>query len=141
MDEFIQNIDNALNDGYTLAIDADVSENTFSGKNGIAVIPNNEQDAKAILSEIKPEKNITPEYRQAQFENFNTTDDHLMHIIGKVKDQKGNMYYKVKNSWGAKSGKDGFVYMSVAYVRLKAISVLLHKDGLTKKTKTALGIQ
>lgn len=140
LDEYIENIDNAIDKGFTLALDADVSETTFSGKNGIAVIPNDINDASIILTEIKPEKTITPEYRQSEFENFNTTDDHLMHIVGKAKDQKGNIYYKVKNSWGTKSGRDGFVYMSVPYMRLKSISVMLHKDGLLKKTKTALGI-
>lgn len=140
LDEFIQNIDNALDKGYTLALDTDVSERTFSGEQGIAVIPENESDSKAILSEIKPEKNITPEYRQAEFENYDTQDDHLMHIVGKVSDQKGNQYYKVKNSWGTKSGRDGYVYISIPYVRLKAISVMLNKNGLAKKTKAALKV-
>ena len=140
LDEFVQNIDNAIDKGFTVALDCDVSEATFSGKNGIAVIPENHSDAVTILNEIKPEKNITADYRQAEFENLTTNDDHLMHITGKVKDQKGNLYYKVKNSWGTKSGKDGYVYMSVAYLKLQAISVLLHKDGLSPKTKTALGI-
>ncbi len=140
LDEYIQNVDNALDKGFTLALDADVSEKTFSGKNGIAVIPNDDNDASIILTEIKPEKTITPEYRQNEFENYNTTDDHLMHIVGKAKDQKGNIYYKVKNSWGTSSGRDGFIYMSIPYMRLKSISVMLHKDGLLKKTKTNLGI-
>ena len=140
LDEYIQNIDNAIDKGFTLALDADVSEKTFSGKNGIAVIPNDDNDASIILTEIKPEKTITPEFRQSEFENYNTTDDHLMHIVGKAKDQKGNIYYKVKNSWGTKSGRDGFIYMSIPYMRLKSISVMLHKDGLLKKTKTNLGI-
>ncbi|WP_333600601.1 C1 family peptidase [Flavobacterium sp.] len=140
LDEFIQNIDNALDNGYTLALDCDVSEDTFAKKSGMAVIPENEADKRAILTEIKPEKVITPEYRQEKFESYATTDDHLMHIVGKVKDQKGNFYYKVKNSWGTNSGKDGYVYMSVPYMRLKAISVLVHKDGLSKKTKTTLGL-
>jgi len=141
LDEFVQNIDNALDKGYTLALDADVSEKTFSGRNGIAVVPENDADEKTILTEIKPEKKITPEFRQQEFENYNTTDDHLMHIVGKVKDQKGNIYYKVKNSWGTKNlGNDGYVYMSVPYLRLKAISVLLHKDALQKKTKKDLGV-
>ena len=139
LEEFVQNIDFALDNSFTIALDCDVSENTFSGKNGIAVIPENEADAKAIITEIKPEKSITPEFRQAEFENLATTDDHLMHITGKVKDQKGNVYYKVKNSWGNKSGKDGFVYMSVSYLKLKTISVLLHKDGVMKTTKSKLG--
>lgn len=140
LDEFIQNIDNALDKGYTLALDTDVSEVTFGREYGVAVLPENETDTKAILKEIKPEKNVTQEYRQAEFENYDTQDDHLMHIVGKVVDQKSNKYYKVKNSWGTKAGKEGFFYMSVPYIRLKAISVMVHKDGLTKKTKSAIGV-
>ena len=140
LEEYVQNIDNALDNGYTLALDCDVSEATFSGKNGIAVIPENDADAKTILTEVKPEKNITADYRQAEFENLDTQDDHLMHIVGKVKDQTGKIYYKVKNSWGNKAGKEGFIYMSPSYLKLKSISVLLHKDGLVKGTKSKLGI-
>jgi bleomycin hydrolase len=139
LDEFVQNIDNALDKGYTLALDSDVSEATFS-RDGIAVVPENESDTKAILKEIKPEKNVTQEYRQAEFENYDTQDDHLMHIVGKAVDQKGNHYYKVKNSWGTNAGKNGFFYMSVPYIRLKAISVMVNKNGLIKKTKTSIGV-
>lgn len=140
LEEFVQNIDYALDMGFTIALDSDVSETTFSGLKGIAVIPEKTEDATAILDEIKPEKEINADFRQAEFENYNTMDDHLMHIVGKAKDQKGNVYYKVKNSWGTQSGRDGFVYMSVSYLKLKAISVLLHKDGLLPKTKKALGL-
>ncbi len=140
LNEYVENIDNALANGYTLALDTDVSEATFSGKDGVAVIPDNEGDNRSIMQEIKPEKNITAEYRQQEFENFDTTDDHLMHIVGKVKDQKGNIYYKVKNSWGAKMANNGYVYMSVPYLKLKSISVLVNKKGLMKKTKKELGI-
>lgn len=141
LDEFVSNVDNALAKGYTLALDADVSEKTFSGKAGIAVVPQNDADVKDILSEIKPEKQITQQLRQQEFENFSTTDDHLMHIVGKVKDQKGNVYYKVKNSWGTQNlGNGGYVYMSVPYLRLKAISVMVHKNSLLPKTKKELSI-
>lgn len=141
LDEFVENIDNALQNGYTVALDADVSEKTFSKIYGIAVVPENDNDATAILTEIKPEKKVTPEFRQAEFENYNTTDDHLMHIVGKMKDQKGTIYYKVKNSWGTENaGNNGYIYMSVAYVKLKAISVMVHKNALLNKTKTSLGI-
>ena len=140
LDEYLQNIDNALENGYTIALDCDVSENTFSGKNGIAVIPANAEDATTILTEIKPEMVISPEYRLEQFENLSTTDDHLMHIVGKVKDQKGTIYYKVKNSWGTNGTNNGFIYMSVSYMKLKSISVLMHKDGLTKKSQKDLNL-
>jgi len=76
---------------------------------------------------------ITQQYRQDEFENYNTTDDHLMHITGKAKDQHGTIYYKVKNSWGTnpdRTAYNGYVYMSESYIRLKAISVLIHIDGL-----------
>ena len=141
LDEFVANIDNALEKDYTLALDADVSEKTFSSKYGIAVVPESESDEKLILTEIKNEKKITPEFRQQEFENFNTTDDHLMHIVGKVKDQKGTIYYKVKNSWGndeKQTAHGGYIYMSVPYLKLKAISVLVHKDALLKNTTKEL---
>lgn len=143
LDEFISNIDNALEKGYTLALDTDVSEPTFSGKSGVAVLPESEADNAISLSEIKPEKKVTQEWRQAAYENFTTQDDHLMHIVGKVKDQKGNIYYKVKNSWGSDPknvANGGFVYMSVPYIRAKAISVMVSKEALLPATKKALKV-
>ncbi len=106
LDEFISSIDNSIEKGFSVALDADVSEKSFSGQRGIAVVPFKDTDIPAVFKEIKKEKTITPELRQAEFENLNTTDDHLMHIVGKVKDQNGTIYYKVKNSWGKDSGKD-----------------------------------
>ena len=38
--------------------------------------------------------------RQEAFDNWETTDDHGMHIYGIAKDQNGKEYYMVKNSWG-----------------------------------------
>ena len=142
IDELIENIDNALAKGFTVALDCDVSEIGFSAKEGIAVLPENADDKeKTFLKEIKPELKVTQEFRQQEFENFNTQDDHLMHIVGKVKDQNGNIYYTVKNSWGSGServGNNGYIYMSVPYAKLKTISVMVHKDGLLSKTKSSL---
>lgn len=123
----------ALEHGYTVELDCDVSEKTFSAKHGIAVVPNSNEDNMVALNEIKTEKQISQEYRQQEFENFNTTDDHLMHITGILKDQNGTIYFKVKNSWGTnptRVANGGYVYMSSAYFRLKTISVMLHKDAL-----------
>ena len=135
IEELVHTIDSALKEGFTIAIDCDVSEITFSSKNGIAVVPKKESNNLEALQSIYPEKEITQEYRQQEFENYNTTDDHLMHITGKVEDQKGNNYYKVKNSWGSdeKTTKyGGYVYFSDAYIRLKTISITLHKDGVPR---------
>ena len=62
--------------------------------------------------------------------SFNTTDDHLMHMIGIALDQKGNKYFIIKNSWGEISDYKGFLYMSEAYVRAKTVAVLMHKDAI-----------
>jgi len=140
LDEYVANIDNALAGGYSVALDADVSEPTFFGQQGIAVIPASEGDYATSATEIRPELTVTPELRQREFENFDTTDDHLMLIVGTAKDQKGNRYYKVKNSWGTKAGYEGYFYISVPYIRLKSISVLVSRDGLLKKTRQALSI-
>jgi len=95
------------------------------------------------MTYIVKEKEITPEFRQQEFENYDTTDDHLMHIVGLVKDQDNNEYYKIKNSWGTtgnRIGNGGYVYMSKAYFKLKTISVLVNKKGLDNTTKKALKI-
>jgi bleomycin hydrolase len=120
-----------------------VSEKTFSSKHGVAVIPSNETNAKIAVLGPENEKQITQTYRQDEFENYNTTDDHLMHITGKAKDQNGTIYYKVKNSWGTDSNRtkyDGYVYMSASYIKLKAISVLMHKDALLSSTKKKISL-
>lgn len=135
LDEFIQSIDHALENGFTITLDCDVSELSFSSKQGVAVIPEQTENAKLAVLGPEKEKTITQQYRQDEFENYNTTDDHLMHITGKATDQNGTIYYKVKNSWGTDTDRtayDGYVYMSASYIRLKAISILMHKDGLPK---------
>ncbi|MGV6829139.1 MAG: aminopeptidase C [Flavobacteriales bacterium] len=135
IDEIVTTINHALENGFTVALDCDVSERTFSSRDGVAVIPSNPLNNKKALQGIYPEKNITQEYRQEEFENFDTTDDHLMHITGIVKDQNGTKYYKVKNSWGSnpeRTANGGYVYFSEAYIKLKAISIMIHKDALPK---------
>jgi len=143
INDLVEIIDHALANGYTAEIDCDVSEKTFSAKDGIAVIPANKLNNLKALHSIYPEMDVTQEYRQQEFENFKTTDDHLMHITGSVKDQNGNKYYKVKNSWGTDEKRtkfDGYVYFSEAYVRLKTISITLHKDGIPKNISSQIGI-
>lgn len=143
LNQMMATIDNALSNGFTVELDCDVSERSFSAKDGVAVIPENSANKVKALQGIYPEKNITQEFRQAEFENYNTTDDHLMHITGVLRDQNGTKYYKVKNSWGndkSRIANDGYVYFSEAYMRLKAISITVHKDAIPKKTSKKLNL-
>jgi len=156
IEELVAVVDNALENGYSVCWAADVSEKGFSWKNGLAIVPETdikemsdseqlkwealtkEELDKQIYSFDNPvtEKKITQLLRQIEFDNYKTTDDHLMHITGIAKDQNGNKFYKVKNSWGNKNQKyDGYLYVSEAYLKLKTINILLHKDGLTKETR------
>ncbi|WP_313113354.1 aminopeptidase C [Aequorivita sediminis] len=143
LDELIAALDNALENGYTVELDCDVSERSFSSKEGIAVVPEDHENKLKALSFIFPEKTITQEYRQQEFENYNTTDDHLMHITGILHDQNGTKYYKVKNSWGndeSRVANGGYVYFSEAYMRLKVISITIHKDALPKKVAKKISL-
>ncbi len=141
LDEYIETLNQALANGFTVALDTDVSEKTFSAQSGMAIWPS-EGDKKDYFKTILPEKWVTPEERQKSFEDYSTEDDHLMHITGMVKDQLGNQYYDVKNSWGTKNlGNDGHVYMSVPYIRMKSIAYTIHKDALSKELRKKLGIQ
>jgi bleomycin hydrolase len=136
LNEMMNVIDYALEHGYTIELDCDVSERTFSSKDGVAVIPAQAENNIKALQGVYPEMQITQAYRQQEFENYATTDDHLMHITGKLKDQNGTIYYKVKNSWGTDASRNangGYVYFSESYMRLKAISIMVHKDAVPEK--------
>ncbi|MFC7357447.1 C1 family peptidase [Jejudonia soesokkakensis] len=143
LDEMMLVIDTALENGFTVELDCDVSEATFSSKDGVAVVPAVSENNIKALQGLYPEMKIEQQYRQEEFENFTTTDDHLMHVTGTVIDQNGNKYYTVKNSWGTdekRNANGGYVYFSEAYMRLKAISVMVHKDALPKTTASKLNI-
>jgi len=144
LDEFMNVVDHALENGYTLAWDADVSERTWVTKTGVAFIPelpykelsSNQKDSIGVV--YIPEPDITAEMRETGFNNYSTTDDHLMHIIGKAKDLRGNSYYIVKNSWGSNAGIEGYQYVSEAYMRMKSIGVMLHREALTKDLRSLI---
>lgn len=131
-------IDESLAKGFTIAWDADVSEKTWSRKEGIAIMP--ETPYKEMTVEEKASLFHTPvaelaptqENRQALILNFQTTDDHLMHIVGTATDYKGNDYYLVKNSWGDQRAYEGFVYVSKAYMAMKTMGIMIHKDAIPK---------
>ena len=142
LDEFMEVMHNAIKNGYTFAWGADVSETGFlRAKPAICVIPTDEDKENKILREPGDEKEITQEMRQEGYDNWETTDDHGMQIFGIAKDQNGKEYFMVKNSWNTSAGNNGIWYASDAYVALKTINILVHKDALPKDIKKKLGIK
>ena len=158
LDEFMTIFDYTIEKGYTVLWGSDVSEKGFT-KKGIAIVPETEPEnmsgsdqAKWIgttrqemeskfssLSEILPEKVIDQAERQKAFDNRQTTDDHGMHIYGVAKDQEGNKYYLVKNSWGLSSGYNGTWYVSETFIRYKTMNILVHKESVPKEIRKKLG--
>ncbi len=146
MEDMVTIIDHALQKGYTVAWATDVSEKGFSWKNGVAYVPEIEysdmtkEEKEDMFNGPKPEKKITEEMRQMAFDNYSTTDDHGMHIIGMSKDQNGKEYYLVKNSWGIKNDYEGYIYVTKNYLKYKTTAFLLHKEGIPKDLRKKLGI-
>ena len=157
IDELMEVFDNAINTGYTIAWGSDVSEQGFT-RDGIAVMPDAEKvqelsgsdmahwlkmkpEEKKLNSKPQPQKWCTQEERQEAYDNWETTDDHGMQIYGIAKDQDGNEYYMVKNSWGKAGKYNGVWYASKAFVRYKTMNIVVNKKALPKEIAKKLGIK
>ncbi len=163
LDELIEIMDYSLYNGYTVNWDGDVSERSFSHTNGVALLPEIQRPAdmpatdRARLERMAqggsqmsipeppkpgPEASVSQEFRQQGYESFVTTDDHLMHLTGIVKDQNDVKYYKTKNSWGTERNTfGGYLNMSESFVRAKTMFIMVHKDGIPQAIRTKLGLQ
>lgn len=157
MEDMKAAVDNALENGFTVCWSADVSERGFQWKNGFALLPEQKTEADLEGTELSrwvklsdadkanatykikgpvKERKITQENRQKTFDNYETTDDHGMVIVGYATDQEGNRYYKVKNSWNTNQVYNGYLYVSEPYFLEKTLSVLVNKDALPKDLKS-----
>lgn len=152
-------IDNAINNGYTIAWATDVSEAGFT-RDGLAVAADLEdinivgsdqahwlglsltEQNKEIREKIEKgpvkELKVTQEMRQEAYDNYETTDDHGMQIFGIAKDKNGNKYYMVKNSWGETGKYKGIWYVSEAFVMYKTMSFMVNKGALPKEIANKL---
>ncbi|MEG2276621.1 MAG: C1 family peptidase [Odoribacter sp.] len=158
LDELMFVLEDAIDNGYTFSWGTDVSEAGFT-RNGLAIVPEVDktemsdaeiakwvkmpktQQTAELLKKPGNEKEITQELRQKEFDNYQTTDDHGMHVVGKAVDQLGHKYFIVKNSWGNYGDYDGYLYASYPFVAYKTTSVMIHKNALSKDLKKKLGIK
>ena len=155
----METMEYAIKNGYTFAWGADVSEKGF-GRNGIATVPlekgerdmagsdaarwtgtNKTNDKKAEQADKFAEKTITQEMRQQAYDNWETTDDHGMVIYGIAKDQRGNEFFMVKNSWGNYGKYHGIFYASKPYVAYKTMNILINKHAIPAAIAAKLGIK
>lgn len=157
LEEMIAIIDNALENGYTVAWASDVSEDGFTAT-GIGVVPDitkitiGSDQARWIGAEGSdaelplfvrtpcPEIQVTQEMRQEAFDDYSTTDDHGMHIYGIATDQNGTEYYMVKNSWGKAGPYDGIWYVSKEYVKYKTTDIVVNKNAIPSTVRNKMGL-
>ncbi len=124
LDEFMTGIDHALDNGYSVAVDIDVSEKGFQGGAGRAIL---------VPEEMEKPGAVTQDVRDKMFADKTTTDDHLMHIVGLARHRDGRRFYLTKDSGGPKRGPyQGHTFISENYLRAKALGYMVHKDALPK---------
>ena len=163
VDEFMEVMNYAIDNGYPIAWGADVSESGWlRGKMaGVCVLPDLKNQVadksgtdfahwnglsaadrqREAMSKPTPQRWVTDQDRLDAYNNYETTDDHGMVIYGKAKDQMGNVYFMVKNSWGDAGNYHGNWYASEAFVRYKTLNYVVHKDALPKAIRKKLGIK
>lgn len=160
MDEMMRIIDNAIDQGYTVAWGGDVSEEGFT-RNGMAMAYDTKQvqslagsdQAKWLkltaakksekydsLGVNAPEIVPTQERRQERYDNWELTDDHGMLIYGKAKDQNGKEWYLVKNSWGETGEYKGTWYMTKTFIADNTMDFMINKNAIPKDIRKKLGI-
>lgn len=161
LDDFCAVFEAAIKAGYTIHWASDVSEAGFS-RQGV-VTYNDEVKAESTVSsdqirligadaaqapkvdpnkEVLPmkQKVVTPEERQAMYDGKTTTDDHGMLIFGITKDQWGNKYFMVKNSWGDNSGKyHGIYYVTPEFIRAKTMNIVVNKAAVPAELAAKYG--
>lgn len=154
-------VDNALANGHTVVWAADVSEDGFKWKDGVALMPKGKDEGDMTDTELSrwvklsdkerasdkynfngpvEEITVTQQMRQEMFDRQETTDDHGMEIVGIAKDREGNLYYKVKNSWDTNQIYDGFLYVSMPYFDAKTLNIYVNKKVIPADIAKKLGI-
>lgn len=160
LDDMMRIIDNAIEQGYTVAWGGDVSEEGFT-RQGLAYaydtkkmesLAGSDMARWLKLSKTKkenivdslgcnvPELKPTQEMRQQRFDNWELTDDHGMLIFGIAKDQNGKEYYMVKNSWGETGDYKGIWYMTKAFIAANTMDFMVNKNAVPKDIRKKLGI-
>jgi bleomycin hydrolase len=133
LNELTDVVKEAVNKGYSVSWDADVSNIGFRQMQGLALnLDPSVKYTKEMISTSTKEMPYDATIRQRLFENLTTQDDHLMHIVGTEKSKEGKTFFVVKNSWGKVGPFDGYINVSEAYFGINTISVVVPKAALPK---------
>ena len=134
LNELIGVVKDAVDKGYTVGWDADVSNKGFMQGVGLALdLDNTTSYTKDQVNPDVKEAAYDANIRQQLYENLTTQDDHLMHITGLEKSKDGKTFFIVKNSWGKIGPFDGYINVSEAYFAINTISLVVPRAALSKE--------
>ena len=131
LDELIGIAKHTIEKGYTLTVDADVSNNGWNtAKSGYALF---EKDRfRHVADPDTTEMAYSQELRQQLFESLETQDDHLIHVVGISKSKNGKLFFILKDSVGPTPFK-GYDYVSVSYFGINILAITVPKKALDAK--------
>lgn len=121
LEEWYAAIKNAIKNGYTVAIGGDVSEGGYIGAEDIAIVPDFDV----------PQGYINQDSREYRLWYESTTDDHGVHLVGYTRLDGHDWFLAKDSSRRLIQGKfEGYVFYRDDYVRLKMMTLMVHKDAL-----------
>jgi bleomycin hydrolase len=140
LEEMIKLTERAIESGFSVMWDADVSNRNFNQTAGYAMQWSGSETPKVIDPDSEEAK-YDQAKRQALFENLTTQDDHLMHLVGIEKSKGGKKFFLVKNSWGEVGPFKGLINVSEAYFAINTISLVIPKAAMDNALRAKLGIK
>lgn len=120
LNELMRLMTRALSQGHPVCWEGDISEPGFQVGRGTAELPS---------GSARPSQ----ELRQREFERLETTDDHVMELIGLAHDRQGRRFFIAKNSYGEVGPFGGLMFLSADYVALKTVCIVLPRCAVDSR--------
>jgi bleomycin hydrolase len=125
IDDYIRTIDHAINHGYSAAMDIHITRELYA-------------DTSRNYADFREDEIIDQDVRDELFDNWQTSDVHLIHLIGIAHDESGKKYYVVKDSVGEELEMHPPAFYSENYFRGRVLAVMIHKNGIPKDIRKKL---
>jgi bleomycin hydrolase len=131
LNDFVRIIDHALERGYSLVFDLHLTKEDYESLKGYGVV---KADSEGVV--------VSQDMRDTMFEDWRTSDVHLVHAVGIAEDEEGKKFYTTKDSVTSDVGPNkSLEHFSENYVRAKVLSYMINKNGLPDDIREILGIE
>lgn len=121
LDKFYQIIKYAIQIGYTVRLNGDITEPGYNPLENAAIIP----------SFDIPQEFIDQDSREFRFNNKCTSDDHDIHLVGYTRVGDYDWFLIKDSSALTLRGKfEGYYFYREDYIKLKMLTFIVHKNAL-----------